>query len=314
MSLQLAQPVADLHDGGTWPVHVQAQGQLQNWPGRLAAWVPMKDWQLSGAYSIDVGATASMDRIDLRQATLRAEPLVVGCSWLNVNEPRVELAAAGSWNQQQRRLQIDPASLTCADLGGPGQQRRYGHADQWTDGSGRHAQLSGRRGPAAAMAHCAGQADHLATGRATPRHIAVARRFRLDPRRHDHGSAQPDGHRCDGPAVPGAEYPPDSPRRLQSSDRRSATRAVRGHLQRAQCQSGRPNGPSERRQQRTIRRADRLRHGTPKRAGTAVAGLGHLHDGTQLVGGLLPRAVRTGNQPGGRRRAAGIRSTSTAPS
>ena len=36
IDVRLTQPVADLREGGAWPVRVQAQGQLQNWPPRLA--------------------------------------------------------------------------------------------------------------------------------------------------------------------------------------------------------------------------------------------------------------------------------------
>ena len=44
--VQLAEPVKDLRGGGAWPLRAEAQGQLQNWPGRLAAWLPMNNWQL----------------------------------------------------------------------------------------------------------------------------------------------------------------------------------------------------------------------------------------------------------------------------
>jgi hypothetical protein len=116
LDLQLAEPVKDLHGGGAWPVRVRAQGQLQNWPGRLAAWLPMNNWQLSGAYAIEAEGTASKDRVDVREVKVAAVPLIIGSPWLNVNEPRVDVAVAGSWNQQQRRLQLDPATLTCATV------------------------------------------------------------------------------------------------------------------------------------------------------------------------------------------------------
>lgn len=111
---QLLQPVKDLRNGGTWPVQIKAQGQLQGWPGRLAAWLPTKDCRMTGGYALEANATASVDSVELRQLRAAAAPLIVASTSLNVNEPRVDLTAAGSWNQQQRRLQIEPANVTCA--------------------------------------------------------------------------------------------------------------------------------------------------------------------------------------------------------
>ena len=113
---RLVQPVQDLRQGGTWPVRVRAQGQLQNWPGRLAAWLPTKDCRLTGVYTLQAEGTAAKDNVELRQATFTAEPLIVASPWLNMNEPRLDAAAAGSWNQSQQRLQVEPASLTCATV------------------------------------------------------------------------------------------------------------------------------------------------------------------------------------------------------
>lgn len=111
---RLVQPVKDLRNGGVWPVHVQAQGQLQNWPGRLAAWLPTKDYRVTGGYAVEADGTASMDSVELRQVRAAAAPLIVASTSLNMNEPRLDLTAAGSWNQKLRRLQIEPGNLTCA--------------------------------------------------------------------------------------------------------------------------------------------------------------------------------------------------------
>ncbi len=117
IDVRLLQPVGSLQDGGTWPLRIQAQGQLQSWPGRLAAWLPAKDCRFTGNYNLDVVGTASTQSVDLRQVKLTAGPLVVASPWLNVNEPQVVLNAVGSWNQAQRRLQVEPATLTCATIG-----------------------------------------------------------------------------------------------------------------------------------------------------------------------------------------------------
>ena len=104
----------DLRNGGAWPVRVQMQGQLQNWPGRLAAWLPTSDCRLTGAYALEVDGTVAKAGVEMRRLKLAAAPLIVASPWLNMNEPRLDASVAGSWNQQQRRLRIEPASLTCA--------------------------------------------------------------------------------------------------------------------------------------------------------------------------------------------------------
>jgi translocation and assembly module TamB len=114
--VQLIEAVKDLRNGGVWPVRLRAQGQLQNWPGRLAAWLPMNAWQIAGAYAIEAEGTGSKDRVDLRDVKVAAAPLIVSSSWLHINEPRVDAAVVGSWNQQQRRLLLAPATLNCATI------------------------------------------------------------------------------------------------------------------------------------------------------------------------------------------------------
>lgn len=113
---RLTRPVADLRNGGSWPVKIQARGQLQGWPGRLAVWLPTQNCRLAGAYAAEADVTAAADGVELRQMRVAAEPLIVALPWLNVNEPKLDAGAAGSWNQAQRRLRIEPASLNCATM------------------------------------------------------------------------------------------------------------------------------------------------------------------------------------------------------
>ena len=113
---QLTQPVADLHNGGTWPVHIQMQGQLQNWPARLGVWLPMKDCQMSGAYTLDVKGSGSTDGVNLQLASFSAVPLLVASPWITMNEPRLDAGIVGSWNQPKRRLQLEAASMACGTV------------------------------------------------------------------------------------------------------------------------------------------------------------------------------------------------------
>ena len=113
---RLTGAVADLTDGGSWPVRLDMRGQLQNWPARLAPWLPTGGWRIGGGYTLEAEATASKDNIQLRQMKLTAAPLTVASKSFNANEPRLRATAAGSWDGQQRRLRIDRANFDCATV------------------------------------------------------------------------------------------------------------------------------------------------------------------------------------------------------
>jgi len=114
LDARLTEPVVDLTGGGTWPVRIEAQGQLRAWPGRLSAWLPAENCRLSGGYRAEIEGTASGQSIALRNLKLSAAPIISSSPWLNLNEPQLELTASGTWDAAGRRLEIAPASLTCA--------------------------------------------------------------------------------------------------------------------------------------------------------------------------------------------------------
>ena len=87
---KILEPVKDLHSGGVWRVWARVFGELQNWPARLAVWVPtMNTCQLNGRYIVEGDGVASKDGGQLRQVGFAAEPLVVKSPLLNVNETRL---------------------------------------------------------------------------------------------------------------------------------------------------------------------------------------------------------------------------------
>jgi len=119
LDLQLTAPVADLRRD-TWPVSIQAKGQLAPWVTRLGTLVSLKDWQLSGGYQLDApqaslslpGFDVSKAKLDVRQAKLTAAQLHVASPWVNIDEPALELDVAGGWDQARRKLQFETATLT----------------------------------------------------------------------------------------------------------------------------------------------------------------------------------------------------------
>ena len=108
LTAQLLQPVADLKQGGVWPVRVLMQGQLQNWTARAGSFLPLSNWRLAAAADVDIQATASKDGVNIGQAKIHATQFALSSPYINMQEPEVELSAAGSWNQAQCRLQIAP--------------------------------------------------------------------------------------------------------------------------------------------------------------------------------------------------------------
>jgi translocation and assembly module TamB len=116
LTAQLLQPVADLKQGGIWPVRVLMQGQLRNWTARAASFLPLSNWRVAGTADLDVQATASKDGVNIGQAKIHATQFALASPYINMQEPELELTAAGSWNQRQYRLQLSPAALATTSL------------------------------------------------------------------------------------------------------------------------------------------------------------------------------------------------------
>jgi len=118
LEVQLTEPVADLRRD-SWPLSVQLGGQLEPWIARLATWIVMDQWNLEGSYQLAVPRVAislpagDIGRLkaEFTDAEFTASQLRLNSPWINLDEPSVELAASGSWDQLQRRLQLEPAAL-----------------------------------------------------------------------------------------------------------------------------------------------------------------------------------------------------------
>ena len=116
LAAQLLQPVADLKDGGVWPVRLMMQGQLQSWEARLASFLPLKDWRLAGEIDVNVQATGSKDGVNIGQAKLDLNQFTLASPYVNMDEPKIEITAVGSWNNKLSRLQLAPATLAASSL------------------------------------------------------------------------------------------------------------------------------------------------------------------------------------------------------
>ncbi len=116
LTAQLLQPVADLKQGGIWPVHIVSQGKFQTWTARAGSFLPLSDWRLAGSLDLDVQATGSKDGVNIGQAKIHAAQFAMTSPYVNLEEPEVEITAAGSWNQSQSCLQLSPATLATTSL------------------------------------------------------------------------------------------------------------------------------------------------------------------------------------------------------
>ncbi|MGD0519332.1 MAG: hypothetical protein ABSA26_17480, partial [Thermoguttaceae bacterium] len=116
LTAQLLQPVADLKQGGVWPIRVLMRGQLRNWTARAASFLSLSDWRVAGTADLDVQATASKDGVNIGQAKIHATQFALASPYINMQEAELELSAAGSWNQRQYRLQLAPATLATTSL------------------------------------------------------------------------------------------------------------------------------------------------------------------------------------------------------
>ncbi len=113
---RLSQPVLDFSGGGSWPVELNASGQLQHWPVRLQHWITPADCRVAGDYDLVVRGTGSKDGCSLRRARITVRQFQLQTSRLNVAEPAIELVTSGQWDQKQRRLNLNLATLGCNSL------------------------------------------------------------------------------------------------------------------------------------------------------------------------------------------------------
>ncbi len=113
LEAKLLEPVQELRADTAWPIALSMQGQLHNWPARLAAWLPANQWQLAGGYRLEAQLSASASRIEAREARFAAAPLDVVTPWVWLHETRFDASAAGSWDQARRRLNLSTASVAC---------------------------------------------------------------------------------------------------------------------------------------------------------------------------------------------------------
>jgi hypothetical protein len=114
--VRLVEPVADFHGSRPLPLEIHSRGELTQWPGRLAIWLPLKGWSAGGKYELVAGATVSTGAVALSQTRLTADNLEVRGPQIALREQKAELNLAGRWDRASRRVELESATVSCASL------------------------------------------------------------------------------------------------------------------------------------------------------------------------------------------------------
>ncbi len=116
LDASLTEPIVDLRNAGAYAVHVGLQGQLQNWPSRLAAWIPAGSTRLQGAYNLQADAKAAAGLLRA-QATARVSNLaILDSSGPQFQEPEITLSAAGQYDSKSQSLDLEQVQVTSSML------------------------------------------------------------------------------------------------------------------------------------------------------------------------------------------------------
>ena len=112
LDVRLAAPVANLSGSGAWPMIVQMQGQLQDWPPRLAAWLPMNNCRLGGGYVLSVTVQPSAGVVHGNATVELTNLTVIDAAGQQFREPTIRLAAQGEYDSKSQVLQLGQCQLT----------------------------------------------------------------------------------------------------------------------------------------------------------------------------------------------------------
>lgn len=113
---QLTEPLDKPHSDSLWPVKASMEGNVAAWLARVQPWLPLEGWQLTGATRCTAEGTVSADRCHVRQAHLQMQDFKAVSSWLNLDEPRVELEAVAQWDRQAGRVSVPTMTLATSSV------------------------------------------------------------------------------------------------------------------------------------------------------------------------------------------------------
>lgn len=99
-------------NAGPWPMEAKLQGNLENWPARLALWMPGVDWKAAGPFQLSATAGVTTSVVEASEVLFMAKPFQFAGMGLLMNEPHLSLTANDArWQNSARVLDLKQASL-----------------------------------------------------------------------------------------------------------------------------------------------------------------------------------------------------------
>jgi hypothetical protein len=115
--VELREGMTDFTANSTWPLQVEASGDLATWLARLEPWLgDLSGWDLEGKANLEATLDASRDRIGIESASCRCEPLRIASARLNLEEPRAELELKGTVGRMTQQARLDSLQFEASGL------------------------------------------------------------------------------------------------------------------------------------------------------------------------------------------------------
>jgi len=111
----LPSPTGSVRDQD-WPVRVSLTGELSSWLARVQPFVSLSDWQISGAAKMTAEGAASTNHLLISKADVQVKELRASNGSLFLNEPAVQVTAAGAWRRQDQAFTASEATLASSSL------------------------------------------------------------------------------------------------------------------------------------------------------------------------------------------------------
>jgi translocation and assembly module TamB len=121
--VELLRPVEQPSWDTGWPLQVRCSGELSTWLGRLRAWVPLDEWQISGRTQLAATVQASPQTISIQKGVVHLQRLHAYGPGIYVDEPDVQLDASGTWEGGSGKLALAQLTLVAKDVGRDGIQQ-----------------------------------------------------------------------------------------------------------------------------------------------------------------------------------------------
>ncbi len=171
----LAQPANDLKTlawNGSW------QGPLQSWTGRLALWIDVAGWELTGQGALSGQVIVTSDAIAFQQISLKAEQAHVWLPGVYFDEQQLTITTAGAWDRASIAANSEPRGRDRSGRN-PGDELANEPRRRWPLGHDRQCGLSGRSGANRALGARPAVGGPLEYNRPSQRlgkHVALRRR------------------------------------------------------------------------------------------------------------------------------------------